>query len=107
MIRRYFVQDELVGFARQVHEHPTAEVFGLPAARTITKHTSPGFSCCDRTSNTSGSQRCSIRLASRRIAPRPLGRRLLYGSEDADGEDSYVLCEINVPAALSSYHLNS
>ena len=99
MIRCYFVQHELVGFARQVHEDPTAEVFGLPAAKTMYAAGEPEFqllrSKVEREWVPAMQHSLGITTGS---LPALWDADFLYGPKTADGEDSYVLCEINASA---------
>jgi hypothetical protein len=97
MIRCYFVQDELVGFARQVHEDPTGEVFGIPAAKTMYAPAEPAFHLLRSQVEhewVPAMQRClGIVTAS---LPVIWDADFLYGPKTGDGDDTYVLCEINV-----------
>jgi len=105
MIRAYLVDEEVVGFARQTMADPSVDpaaparhtVFGIPAAKTMYRPSEPEF------------QPLRERLESEWI---PGLRRLvgvdqvsvpllwdcdfLYGPKTGSGEDTHILCEINV-----------
>jgi hypothetical protein len=97
MIRCYFVQDELVGFARQVHEDPTGEVFGIPSAKTMYAAAEPAFQFLRSKVEhewVPAMQRCLGIVAA--SLPVLWDADFLYGAKTDDGKDSFVLCEINV-----------
>lgn len=97
MIRCYLVQDEVVGFARQVHDDPTAEVFGIPAAKTMYPAAEPEFqilrSRLEHEWLPEMQRWLSVETAS---LPVLWDADFLHGPKTDDGHDSYVLCEINV-----------
>jgi hypothetical protein len=99
MMRCYFVQDELVGFARQVHEDPAGEVFGIPAAKTMYGAAEPTFqllrSQVEHEWVPAMQRSLGIVTAS---LPVLWDADFLYGPRTDDGQDSYVLCEINASA---------
>lgn len=99
MVRCYSVQDEVVGFARQVHDDPTLEVLGLPAGKTMYDADEPEFQALraqvEREWIPAMQQLLAIPTAS---LPVLWDADFLYGPRSASGLDTYVLCEINVSA---------
>jgi hypothetical protein len=106
MIRAYLVRDEVVGFARQQPssgaDAPAANrVLGMPAAKTMYDPSEPSFA----------SLRASLgqewvsglrRLLELDHADLPLlwDADFLYGPRTHTGDDTYILCEINVSSVL-------
>jgi len=107
IVRCYLVKGEVVGFARQ-YPHaasPTGDpsaprsIFGLPAAKTMYAPDESTFRSL-RTKVESewvpGMQ--SLVKVDSASLPVLWDADFLFGPKDASGEDTYVLCEINVSA---------
>jgi hypothetical protein len=98
MIRGYMVRDEVVGFA---HQWPDAEasgnILGLPAKKTMYAATEPQFTALRTLMESEwipGLQR--LVDVDRDSLPMLWDADFLYGPKTPAGEDTYVLCEINV-----------
>ena len=105
IVRCYLVKSEVVGFARQYpHEHsPSAEplaprqIFGLPAAKTMYGPDDPVFrSLRARVESEWVPAMQSLVDVDAASLPALWDADFLFGPKDASGEDTYVLCEINV-----------
>lgn len=103
IVRCYVVGDEVVGFARQfpavgVDGQPGGRVFGLPSAKTMFGPDEPSLA---RLRESMESEWIPGLRASVGVDPGELpalwDADFLLGPA-VDGEDSYVLCEINVSA---------
>jgi hypothetical protein len=108
MIRCYLVQDRVVGFGRQLikalmpppakDDPPEA---GLPGPRIMSGADYPPFQALRRRMEDEWVPAMLRRLE---LDPRDLpaiwDADFLYGPKTPDGDDSYVLCEINVSAVL-------
>jgi len=109
LIRCYLVKGEVVGFARQYpHEQspagdPTAprRIFGLPAAKTMYGPDDPAFGAL-RASVESEWVPAMQTLVNVDDASLPAlwDADFLYGPKTPSGDDTYVLCEINVSAVI-------
>ncbi len=117
MIRCYVVKSEVVGFARQhpgdpparesigTNVHPEASVprsiFGLPSQKTMSPPDEPGLQAL-RTQVESewvpGMQ--SLLDIDANALPALWDADFLLGPRTDDGDDTYMLCEINVSAVL-------
>jgi hypothetical protein len=103
MIRCYLVQDEVVGFAHQSPEALVSEssesgnILGLPAQKTMYGASEPRFKSL-RARVESDWVPAMQRLVEVDTASLPLlwDADFLYGPKTDAGEDTYVLCEINV-----------
>jgi hypothetical protein len=97
MIRCYMIQDAVVGFAHQ-SPAPSAElVLGLPAAKTMFPESEPRFQALRRSMESEWVPEKQRLLGIDRSAlPLLWDADFLYGAKTAAGEDTYVLCEINV-----------
>jgi hypothetical protein len=109
MIRAYFVEREVVGFARQQPasgaDDPNApdpdRVLGLPAAKTMYSADEPQFSSLRSQLQDEwlpGLQRL-VDVSDEEL-PVLWDADFLFGQPTEDGHDSYMLCEINVSAVL-------
>lgn len=108
MIRCYMVRDELVGFAHQSPKgllgeagdgSPTPQVLGLPSDKAMFGSDEPAFQRL-RAKVESEWVPAMQRLVDVDVASLPLlwDADFLYGPRTESGEDTYVLCEINVSA---------
>ncbi len=107
MIRCYLVQNDVIGFAHQSPATPPSadaaagaspgRVFGLPAAKTMYDAAEPRFGLL-KTQMESQWVPSMQRIAGVDDDALPLlwDADFLYGPKTAAGDDSYVLCEINV-----------
>jgi hypothetical protein len=103
MIRCYLVRDEVVGFAHQspdalVRESPESrDILGLPAQKTMYGASEPRFKSL-RARVESDWVPAMQRLVEVDTDSLPLlwDADFLYGPKTEAGEDTYVLCEINV-----------
>jgi hypothetical protein len=109
MIRAYFVEREVVGFARQKPTSPAADVnapapervFGMPAAKTMYPAAEPQFA--------------GLRTQLERLwvpemqrltdvnddqLPMLWDADFLYGPVSDSGADTYMLCEVNVSCVI-------
>ena len=96
MVRCYFVGTDVVGFARQ-YADPTAagDVLGLPSAKTMLPPDEPQFSRLRDSLESEwvpGMQKL-VGIDEQEL-PALWDADLLYGPRDANGDDTYVLCEI-------------
>jgi glutathione synthase/RimK-type ligase-like ATP-grasp enzyme len=105
IVRCYLVKGEVVGFARQYPTAPAGEpsanrrVFGLPSAKTM-------FDREEKTLRTLRTKVESEWLPAMQtlvdldsaLLPALWDADFLLGPKDESGEDTYVLCEINVSA---------
>jgi hypothetical protein len=101
MVRSYFCADEVIGFARQyapghAEGAPDKNTFGLPAAKTMYPPTEVQFARLRRNLEREWIPRMMMTLAldSARM-PVLWDADFLFGPKTAEGEDTYVLCEIN------------
>lgn len=101
MIRCYLVQDRVVGFGRQLIKALMPPEAGEPGPRIMSGADYPPFQALRARMEDDWVPAMLRRLE---IDPADLpviwDADFLYGSKDAAGEDSYVLCEINVSAVL-------
>jgi len=109
MIRAYFVKDEVVGFARQQPTDPAVDpdapdpdrVLGMPAAKTMYPADEPQFRLLrDQLEGNwlAGMQR--LVDVSDDDLPVLWDADFLYGPRTDNGDDSYMLCEINVSSVI-------
>ena len=110
MIRAYMVRDEVVGFAHQYAEGLSPEdspdrrasqahesILGLPARKTMYPEGEPRFASLRKQLESAwipGLQR--LVGVDRDALPVLWDADFLYGPKTPSGEDTYVLCEINV-----------
>lgn len=104
MIRCYMVRGEVAGFA---HQEPDADqlasgrVFGLPSKKTMFEASEPRFASLRTTVETTW---LPAMLAAVGVAPGDLpflwDADFMYGPKSDAGEDTYVLCEINVSSVI-------
>ena len=108
MIRCYVVKDEVVGFARQFPREPmpgvdpsARRIFGLPAQKTMFAPDEPTLSTLRRRVESDWvpamQKLVDVDTAS---LPALWDADFLLGPKTASGEDTYVLCEINVSSVL-------
>jgi uncharacterized protein DUF6815 len=101
MVRCYLCADEVVGFARQfaaghAEGAPNPKTFGLPAAKTMFPPTEAQFARLRQNLEREWIPRMMTTLALERARlPVLWDADFLFGPKTADGEDTYVLCEIN------------
>jgi hypothetical protein len=101
MVRCYFCADEVIGFARQYasgHSEgsPDPNTFGLPAAKTMYPPSEAQFARLRRNLDHEWIPSMMSTLAlDRARMPALWDADFLFGPKTADGEDAYVLCEIN------------
>ena len=103
MIRCYLVKDEVVGFARQFpHEGSSTElrrVFGLPSQKTMFGPNEPDLRVLRRKLESEWVPEMQRLVEVDQTAlPALWEADFIFGSKDDSGEDTYVLCEINVSA---------
>jgi hypothetical protein len=107
MVRCYLVRDEVVGFA---HQSPTEaganalssrNIFGLPSAKTMYDASEAGFAAL-RSAMQDEWVPGMLRLTGVDAASMPMlwDADFLYGPRTRAGDDTYVLCEINVQSVL-------
>jgi hypothetical protein len=101
MVRSYMCGTELVGFARQFPAlddagRPLPDTFGLPAAKTMLPPDAPQFAGLRASLEQEwiGGLASTLSLASDDL-PALWDADFLFGPKDRDGQDSFVLCEIN------------
>jgi hypothetical protein len=104
LVRCYLVRDEIAGFSTQGPDpaHVGSDrIFGLPAKKTMYPADEPRFARL-RASMESEWLPSLQRLAGVGDHELPLlwDADFLYGPRDAHGEDTYVLCEINVSSVF-------
>ncbi len=101
MVRCYLCADELIGFARQFAPGdskgtPDPNTFGLPAAKTMFPATEMQFARLRENLEREWIPRMMATLALERPRlPVLWDCDFLFGPKTADGDDTYVLCEIN------------
>jgi hypothetical protein len=109
MIRAYLVRNEVVGFARQQPAVPSGgndvpapdKVLGMPAAKTMYNASEPTFaSLRDRLEHEWVPGLRDLVDLDETALPILWDADFLYGPRDRDGNDTYVLCEINVSSVL-------
>jgi hypothetical protein len=97
MVRCYMAGDSVAGFARQFAAPDQSNVLGIPAAKTMY---GPGETSLRRLKESMETDWVPAmqRLLEIDTASLPAiwDADFLYGPKDSAGEDSYVLCEINV-----------
>ncbi len=102
LVRCYFVQNRVVGFARQAHAPETSAIgFGLPSAKTMFPPDEPQFHTLR--ANAEGEWVPAMqKLLDIPVSAMPIvwDADFLFGPKTEAGNDSYVLCEINVSAVL-------
>jgi hypothetical protein len=109
MIRAYLVEQEVVGFARQrpvsraddPAAPPPDRVLGIPSAKTMYPAEHPEFAALrERLEREWVPALC--RLVDMRPSELPVlwDADFLYGAPQADGADTYMLCEINVCSVI-------
>jgi hypothetical protein len=111
MVRAYLVKDEVVGFARQYADRgdqdqatvPPDRVFGIPAAKTMRAPDDHEFARLR--SNLEAEwvpgMMALLGLTSQEL-PLLWDADFLFGPQSSDGNDSFLLCEINV-SCVSPY----
>jgi hypothetical protein len=101
MIRSYMSGSELVGFARQYPKGyaegaPDRNTFGLPAAKTMYSATEAQFASLRTNLESEWIPRmCKILTLDESSLPVLWDADFLFGSKTLNGEDTFVLCEIN------------
>jgi hypothetical protein len=106
LVRCYMCQDKVVGFSEQFPNSrtsgdPTRPAFGMASDKTMHDETEPrfqGLRRCMETEWTPGLQR----LLGIETAALPVlwDADFFYGPKTLDGEDSFVLCEINISCVV-------
>jgi hypothetical protein len=107
IIRCYLVKDEVVGFARQYPSPPDGDpsaprrVFGLPSEKTMygPDENTLGALRTKMESDWVPAMQTLVGLDNASL-PALWDADFLLGPKEAAGDDSYVLCEINVSAVL-------
>jgi hypothetical protein len=101
MVRCYLCADEVIGFARQfapgqTEGTPDPNTFGLPAAKTMLPPTEAQFARLRQNLEREWIPRMMTTLVLERSRlPVLWDADFLFGPKTANGEDTYVLCEIN------------
>jgi len=101
MIRCYLVQDRVVGFGQQLIKALLPPEAGEPGPRIMSGADDPSLQALR-----ARMEREWVPAMMRELAIEPADLPViwdadfLYGPKTADGEDTYVLCEINVSAVL-------
>jgi len=103
MLRCYFVHDEVVGFCHQwprglLDVDPTAPAVAPPAVTVIAGPDAPAYQALRAMAGEWVPQMMGILGIERDSLPVIWDADFLYGPKDESGEDTYVLCEINVSA---------
>ena len=105
MIRCYLVQDKAVGFGRQLIKAPLPPDGGEPGPRIMSDAGYPPFQALRAVMEDEWVPAMLRRLE---IDPADLpviwDADFLLGPKTPDGEDSYVLCEINVSGVMPIPH---
>ena len=108
MIRCYMGVDKVVGFGHQLVKallppppQGAASPEAQPGPRIMHRATAPGFQALRRKMETEWTPRMMQLLGiSREEMPVIWGADFLYGPRSAAGEDTYVMCEINVSSVM-------
>ena len=101
MIRCYLVQDRVVGFGRQLIKALMPPEAGEPGPRIMSGADDPAFQALRARMQDDWVPAMMRRLDIDRAAlPAIWDADFLYGPRTAAGEDTYVLCEINISAVL-------
>jgi hypothetical protein len=101
MIRCYLVQDRVVGFGRQLIKALLPPEAGEPGPRIMSGADYPPFQALRAQMESDWVPAMMRRLnIEARDLPVIWDADFLYGPKTATGEDSYVLCEINISAVL-------
>jgi len=101
MVRSYLCADEVIGFARQfapghAEGTPDPKTFGLPAAKTMFPPTEAQFSRLRQNLEGEWIPKMIATLGLERARlPVLWDADFLFGPKTADGDDTYILCEIN------------
>jgi len=101
MVRCYHCADEVIGFARQfapghAEGAPDPNTFGLPAAKTMFPPTEAQFTRLRQNLERNWIPRMMTTLGLERSGlPVLWDADFLFGPKTVNGEDTYVLCEIN------------
>jgi hypothetical protein len=102
MVRCYFVGGEVVGFSRQFPPASTlgtSRAFGLAADKTMYDASEPMFAALHRHAETDWVPALQARVGVNDTAlPLLWDADFLFGPATESGDDTYVLCEINVSA---------
>lgn len=103
MVRCYMVENTVAGFALQSpspagpSDGSSRRVFGLPSAKTMFPETEPRFQAVRSNMESAWVPGMQEMLAlDREALPVLWDADFLFGPKTNDGEDTYVLCEINV-----------
>lgn len=105
MIRAYLVEDKVVGYARQ-RPAPAAAgtagtILGMPSAKTMSDADDPTLEGLRRRLEDEWIPGLRARTGlSRRELPILWDADFLYGDPTVDGDDTYMLCEINASSVL-------
>jgi hypothetical protein len=109
LIRAYMVRRQVVGYARQSpavvagHDEATANarVLGLPSAKTMCPADAPEFVSLRSSLETNWIPGlCELVGLDEKALPVLWDADFLYGPHLESGEDTYLLCEINVSSVL-------
>jgi hypothetical protein len=101
MVRAYLVQDHVVGFARQLPPPRTDNLLGLPSAKTMYDADHADLaSLRHRLEDEWVSGLCALVGTRRTELPFLWDADFLYGPPTDVGDDTYLLCEINVSSVL-------
>ena len=104
MIRAYMNHDQVVGFAHQYPRGllPPGDASRVPASKTFELPSVSTYAKLRRRLEADWVPEMQHILGSRNaLAPGHLGRRLPVRPEDNAGEDTFVLCEINVSSTFA------
>ena len=105
MIRAYLVEDKVVGYARQ-RPAPAAAgtagtILGMPSAKTMSDADDPTLEGLRRRLEDEWIPGLRARTGlSRPELPILWDADFLYGDPTVDGDDTYMLCEINASSVL-------
>jgi hypothetical protein len=115
MLRCYLVKSEVVGFARQFPERRSPadleggakpgplpdRILGLPSAKTMYGPDEPAFRSVKRVLEAEWVPAMEAVVGVDDVSlPALWDADFLFGAKTASGEDTYVLCEINVSSVM-------
>lgn len=104
MVRCYLSQDKVVGFSEQwprVSGGTPVPALGMDAAKTMHEPSAPRFRSLRRVmEETWLPAMLGLLKLTPAVLPAIWDADFLLGPQDASGEDSYVLCEINISSVL-------
>jgi hypothetical protein len=110
LVRCYMCQDKVVGFSEQFPRnaaigHAALSPFGMASDKTMHEETEPRFQGLRRSMESDWTPGLQALLDIQTAAlPALWDADFLYGPETPEGENSYVLCEINISCVIPFPH---